>query len=388
MKLFQNNFGFITGNYMNNIDEAYNFLESIFMNNKFYIKSIVQSNLKLSIFVGHLQNPKEIELELIENSKQNYLFLIKDLYSKYSNIQNEINELKNQNGFLIKENSELKNKINTLVFQNNQIGINMNNQNNMIMQNMMNNMNLNNNLPNLNNINNFNINNMNNFSQDYSSFIFIEEDEVYHMPFQSISVIFRPQNGPPILIHISIYDKVSEIIKRFEVQSGINKENDKFKYFYNAKPLDEDMTVEEAGIYDEANILCYKQKEGGKNKEERKKKEIKKNLKNNENKNAKIKKLIDKWVLIDKKIYNNHNQVYNNNYIIFFELAVKKMRHILKISTPIYAKIKDVIEKVEQYLNSINFEVQFFIFKNAVINLEEKTLLEYGIRNGDCITNQ
>ena len=47
MKLFQNNFGFITGNYMNNIDEAYNFLESIFMNNKFCIKSIVQSNLKL-----------------------------------------------------------------------------------------------------------------------------------------------------------------------------------------------------------------------------------------------------------------------------------------------------------------------------------------------------
>lgn len=258
---------------MNNIDEAYNFLESIFMNNKFYIKSIVQSNLKLSIFVGHLQNPKEIELELIENSKQNYLFLIKDLYSKYSNIQNEINELKNQNRFLIKENSELKNKINTLVFQNNQIGINMNNQNNMIMQNMMNNMNLNNNLPNLNNINNFNINNMNNFSQDYSSFIFIIEDEIYYMPLPSnISVFFRPSGeGAHILIYTNIHDKISEMIESFRRASGINKKNDKYKYIYNAKSLNEDMTVEEAGIHENSYIFYVKIKEEKNNNEKKKK---------------------------------------------------------------------------------------------------------------------
>ena len=175
------------------------------------------------------------------------------------------------------------------------------------------------------------------------------------------------------------------MIKRFEVHSGIDKEKDKIKYIYNAKSLDEDMTVEEAGIHEKGNIYCVKVKEGGKNKDERKKKEIKKNLKNNENKNSKNEKLIDKWVLIDKKTYNNHNQVYNINYIIFFELTVKRIRHILKISTPIYAKIKDVIKKVKQYFNSIGFKAQIFIFKNTEINKVEKTLLEYGIRNGDYI---
>ena len=111
------------------------------------------------------------------------------------------------------------------------------------------------------------------------------------------------------------------------------------------------------------------------------------------NKNAINEELRDKWVLMEKKTFNNQNQINdNNNLIIFFEITVEPShhtRHILKILTPIYAKINSVIEKVKDYLISIKIYPQFFIFQGRILNLEkEKNLFELGIRNGAHIIIQ
>ena len=80
IKLYPNNFAFIVGNKRNNIDETYEFLYDIFINDSFFIKSISNKNIKLSLIRNYsFKNQKEIELELTENLKQNYLVLIKDL---------------------------------------------------------------------------------------------------------------------------------------------------------------------------------------------------------------------------------------------------------------------------------------------------------------------
>lgn len=258
IKLYPNNFAFIVGHNMPNLDGTFNFLESIFSNNNFYIKNIDQKSIKLSIIRNNaFLNQNELELELTENLKQNYLVLIKDLYSKYSKIENELSDLKNQNDILMNENSELKNKINSLLIQNNNIEMNMIMQNMNLNNNFQNQINMNNfngnnnNILNQNIIINFNNNNLNNFVQDFSSLIFIEEAEQYTMPLpRNFSVIFREgrMGGyAPILVYTEIGDKVSELIERFEIHAGFNKENN-LKYIFNAKPLDREMTAGEAGL--------------------------------------------------------------------------------------------------------------------------------------------
>ena len=91
-----------------------------------------------------------------------------------------------------------------------------------------------------------------------------------------------------------------------------------------------------------------------------------------------------------KKTFNNHNQINNsNNIILFFEIIQKNKRCTLKISAPIYAKVKNVVEKVIQHLESINFKSELFIFQNHFLNKQtEETLLECGIKNGERIINK
>lgn len=253
----------------------------------------------------------------------------------------------------------------------------------------------NNNLLNQNNINNFNNNNLNNFVQDYSSLIFIEEVEQYTMPLpRSFSVIFREcvfHNGAPVIIHIEIGDKVSKLIKKFEVDAGMTTKNNNFEYIFNAKPLDREMTVEEAGLTQDSYILCVEKKKENKKDNKNQKEEIKNdsNTSNNPQKRVIDKAMIDKWVLMEKKTINNHNQINNsNNIIIFFEITRINKRYALKISAPIYAKVKNVVEKVIQYLESIKFKSESFIFQNHFLNNKtEETLLEFGIKNGDLIIN-
>ena len=384
IKLYPNNFAFIVGNKTNNLDEAYNFLVDIFDNNNFYIKSISNKNIKLSIIRNYsFENQKEIELELEENLKQNYLVLIKDLYNKYSNIENELNELKNQNSILINENLELINKINSLGIQNNQFQMNMNNQSNMMMQNMMINMNLNNNnYQNQNNILNFN--NENNFAQQNNQKTFIVEDEIYKKPSPILIIVyFRSNHSPPLMIQGDINGKVYELIERYENLALINGKN--FKFVFKDKVLDKNMKVKKAGLVNNSNIYVVPL-----NDEE--KKEINNELSssNNSQKNDENDEPERKWTLIDIKSYNEKYIIGNRGNInIFIEIAIKRTRHILTISTPKNEIFQNVFQVFMKYLN-LDFNPfgnnWICIFKNHRIKLfERKTLLEYEIKDLDKI---
>ena len=97
------------------IDEAYEFIENIFNQNKFRIKEKSSNIIKLIIKTYDIIKGKEKELELclIENfsNKNN---LIKELFNKYMNIEKEINEIKNDNNVINEENEKLKQENNYL----------------------------------------------------------------------------------------------------------------------------------------------------------------------------------------------------------------------------------------------------------------------------------
>ena len=76
-----------------------------------------------------------------------------------------------------------------------------------------------------------------------------------------ISVIFRRANGlNPIILKVNNEDKISDIIDRYSAISGDNAVSKKF--IFNAKLLPQDLTVEQAGLYLNANIFVVESKKG------------------------------------------------------------------------------------------------------------------------------
>ena len=132
---------------------------------------------------------------------------------------------------------------------NNMTGMNMNpmmnpgmmNMGNMGMMNAAMNMNMmnNNNMANMNNMNNMNTDTGNQSSNG-----------------QFISVHFRAgangENGS-IMIQCSLSDKVSDLIEKYRTKSLEDVSQKKF--IFNAKNLNRDLTVAEAGLSDGANIF-------------------------------------------------------------------------------------------------------------------------------------
>ena len=118
--------------------------------------------------------------------------------------------------------------------------MNMGNMGNMGMMNAAMNMNMmnNNNMANLNNMN------MGNDTSNQSS------------KGQFISVHFRAgangENGS-IMIQCSLNDKISDLIERYRTKSLEDVSQKKF--IFNAKNLNRDLTVAEAGLNDGANIF-------------------------------------------------------------------------------------------------------------------------------------
>ena len=76
-----------------------------------------------------------------------------------------------------------------------------------------------------------------------------------------INIIFR-QSGvniyknAPIMVSANPEEKVSEIIKKYRMKSGDQDLTE--KYIFNAKDLNQDLTVSEAGITNNANIFVAK----------------------------------------------------------------------------------------------------------------------------------
>jgi len=73
-----------------------------------------------------------------------------------------------------------------------------------------------------------------------------------------INVVFRVsgpggQGRPPLTIQCMLNEKVSEVIERYRTKSG-DKDTSK-KFIFNAKNLNQNMTVGEAGITNNGNIF-------------------------------------------------------------------------------------------------------------------------------------
>ena len=124
-------------------------------------------------------------------------------------------------------------------------GMNMGMMNNMGMNNMgtgMMNAAMNMNMDNQNNMNNLNNMNMNNNPTTTSN--------------QFINVYFRvgaDGNGGSIMIQCSLNDKVSDLIQKYKTKSLEDVSQKKF--IFNAKALNPNLTVSEAGMQEGANIF-------------------------------------------------------------------------------------------------------------------------------------
>ena len=119
-----------------------------------------------------------------------------------------------------------------------------------MMQMMVNQMNLQNQM---NDILNNKSQNMGSQSQNQSS----SQSQSYSNPSGGKSIIFRKsgegEQGAPIMVQCLDSDKVSEVIKRYRAKSGDQDPSKKF--IFNAKALNLDLTVAEAGLTDNANIF-------------------------------------------------------------------------------------------------------------------------------------
>ena len=166
--------------------------------------------------------------------------------------------------------NSMNNMMNNQMNMNNQMDMNnmnnmMNNQMNMNSQfnpMMMNPMMMNNNMGNMgtgmmNAAMNFNMNNqmMPNMGNNMGN-MGNNQPQQQQPNNQNISVYFRAgangENGS-IMIQCSLSDRVSDLIERYKTKSM--QDVSKKKFIFNAKALNKDLTVAEAGLNDGANIF-------------------------------------------------------------------------------------------------------------------------------------
>ena len=128
-----NDLSILTKIKFNSIDEAYEFIDNIFNQNKYYIKDISSEQIILIIKTYDVIKGKEkdIELYLTENL-DNKNYLIKELFNKYNKIENELDIIKNDNRNIKEENNKLKQDNNNLKLEIELMKNNINNQNNQI----------------------------------------------------------------------------------------------------------------------------------------------------------------------------------------------------------------------------------------------------------------
>jgi hypothetical protein len=294
------------------IDESYNFIKDRFIKKQFKIKNITSNELSLIIQTRDpiKEGYKEIEFVLNEKIENNEAYIIKDLYYKnvrqnqnYNKMKNEINSLNEEIQKLQNEMMNMKNliqqfqqyqsfctyNINNLNCNFSNIKNNMNIMNNNIYQlnSDMNNIKMNNNIEynsfmNNNNLNNSNMNN-NNTNFNTMKIILnqsnlsnnldnnrnnskIENNNVYNMNTNTselnsqiqgekdISVIFKNDKligKDPIKINCNENDLISSLIEKFYTKwtCGKGKKRDnRYKFVFKGRKLNEQMTIKEAGI--------------------------------------------------------------------------------------------------------------------------------------------
>ena len=203
---------------------------------------------------------KIIDLEKIIRQKDFEILVLKEKLNNYKNSQ--INQMgMNNNNNQMNMGNQMGMGMN-----NNQMGMNMGNQMGMGMNmNIGNDMNMMNNQmpPMMNQMMNpvtnnrpmwmWHYNNLN----DNQNLIFNDENNSSNR----INIIFRENdNNSSILIICDFTEKISQVIKRYFIKAGIDysKYHKYFKFIFNAKNLNLDLTVAESGIIDNSNIFVFK----------------------------------------------------------------------------------------------------------------------------------
>ena len=295
IKMNQENLFLLNKTKYNSIDESYEFLVSMFNQNKFRIKEKSSNIIKLIIKIDDKIKRKEKELELcLSENFNNKNILIKELFNKYMNIEKEINEIKNDN-YVIKEenvklrqeNNNLKNEIksinhsynkdkedfqiqimnmmNQFQQQINQLINQINNINITVSEIMVNNLNNNYNLMNQNNYNNFNSMNNQNFMQlnENNNSINLMAPNVFELNQNKQSIQFKfyiegQPEQPSIMVEFENDDLISILIEKFRIKA--NFFNQDAIFIYLAKRLYENLTVEESGINSAGTIFVFPNK--------------------------------------------------------------------------------------------------------------------------------
>ena len=431
LKLTPNEIKLLTNFSFDSIDQLFNFIKNRFIKNQFKIKNITSNDLSLIIQTRDPINEryKEIELVLSENF-ENKEYIFKDLYYKNlqqnqnnNNMRNEIDSLNKEIQKLQNEMMNMKNliqqfqqyqsfctyNINNLNCNFSNIKNDMNIMNNDIYQlnSDMNNIKMNNNIKynsfmNNNNLNNSNMNNNNtNFNTNNSK---IENNNVYNMNTNTselnsqiqdekdISVIFKNDKligKDPIKINCNENDLISSLIEKFYTKwtCGKGKKRDnRYKFAFKGRKLNEQMTIKEAGItISDNNVfivnkfdIIFKLYDGS---------HIKVQINNDElfsdiiqkfiNKSGYESKDIKSYIFGDCPLYENmtvgETQLQDNS--IVFVIVKKKIE---KISISLLDRSKSIGDTINNIDCPINFKVSALFDKSykKIIVFDDKKLDE------------
>ena len=163
-------------------------------------------------------------------------------------INNTMNMMMNYNNMNMMMNNNSMNKMNNMMNNNNMNNMLINNNMNMIKNNNMNN-NINNNINNkvnmMNNINyNINTTNMNEFKPNNII----------------IKFLYRSDKGETeIEIESFLYENTNNLISKYKNLS--NNKDDELKFIFNARALNLDLTLAEAGLKNNSIIIVIKPKQ-------------------------------------------------------------------------------------------------------------------------------
>ena len=296
-----NDLSILTKIKFNSIDEAYEFIDNIFTQNKYYIKEISSDKIILIINTYDVIKGKEksIELYLTENF-DNKNYLIKELFNKYNKIENEIDIIKKDNKITKEENNKLKQDNINLKYEIELMKNNINNQNNQIgglqkqIMNMINQMQqqINNIMQIINNMKNefnslsYSVNNNLNLIQSFNnnsdSMNFLNLMNEYNLSktnqFNSINnninqsenkikINFRTANIDPlinklfieniIIIECGTNEEIHEIIEKYLEKAKIKDYSKYLKFAFNASSLDiySKFKIGDIGLFNNPNIF-------------------------------------------------------------------------------------------------------------------------------------
>ena len=111
LKLSLEDLSLLTKILYKSIDESFEFINNIFINNKFKIKEINLNEIKIIIITYDVIKGKDKEIELcLKENFNNTNYLIKELFNKYKELEKEIINEKNNNQKLFEENNIIKNE--------------------------------------------------------------------------------------------------------------------------------------------------------------------------------------------------------------------------------------------------------------------------------------